>query len=301
MSAWIAAHGHALSRAGRRLLATPLGTLFNALVISLALLLPAIAAIGVDNLRALSGNLSAAQEISIFLTDGLDRGGREAIETRLNNHANSLQVRFVAKAEALETMRRLEGMADAVAALPENPLPDAFIVRPRAVDAGAMTAMTNDFGGLAGVAHVQVDGDWVRKLDALLGIGRLASLLLAAVLGAALVAVVFNTVRLQVLSDRDEIEVARLVGATDAWIRRPFLYAGALQGALGGLFACVLTWAVFFWAAPTVSDFARLYGSDFTLSGPDPLQFGVLTAFAMMLGWLGAALSVRGQLRRLAP
>jgi cell division transport system permease protein len=145
---------------------------------------------------------------------------------------------------------------------------------------------------------VQLDSAWVKRFDALLRIGRLVVMLLAAVFSAALIVVTFNTIRLQILAHAAEIELARLIGATDAWIRRPFTYFGALQGALGGLLAALLVLVASQLLTPPVAELAQLYGASFMLKGPSAGLAAILTLAGALLGWVGALLSVSLSLRR---
>jgi cell division transport system permease protein len=146
------------------------------------------------------------------------------------------------------------------------------------------------------VAHVQLDSAWVQRLHALIGLGRSAVLMLAGLLGFALVIVTFNTIRLQILTQRQEIAVSRLLGATDPFIRRPFYWFGGLQGALGGLVALGTIWAGVTGLAQPVARLAETYGAIFLLSGPDWRVSVAIVVFAAFLGWLGAVISVRRHL-----
>ncbi len=234
MSAWLSQHRAALASALRRLWATPLNTLLSLLVIGIALTLPGFGYVLLDNLRALGGNASGVQQISLFMNLDASRKEVGEIENRLRQAATG-KWRFVPKEDALKRMQESEGMADIVASLPRNPLPDAFIVEPTHSEPEALEILRKEIAGWPKVAHVQLDSAWVKRLDAFLALGKLAVWMLAGVFAAGLVAVTFNTIRLQVMAQAAEIEVARMIGATDSFIRRPFHYYGALQGALGGL------------------------------------------------------------------
>jgi hypothetical protein len=163
---------------------------------------------------------------------GASRKEVAEIESRLQA-LSTAKWRFVPREEALKRLQQTEEMAEIVASLPRNPLPDAFIVEPADTEPAALEASPRKFAGWPKVAHVQLDSAWVKRFDAFLRLGKLALCLLAGLFAAGLVAVTFNTIRLQVMAQAAEIEVARMIGATDAFIRRPFYYFGALQGALG--------------------------------------------------------------------
>jgi len=297
MNIWFAQHLAALRDALRRIKAAPLNSGLSLLVIGIALTLPTAGWVALDNLRAATRDASGVQQISIFLA--LDAGKREVgeIETRLKQ-SQAGHWRFVPREEALKRLQTSEGMAEIVASLPRNPLPDAFVVEPADLRPESLEALAKTFAGWPKVAHVQLDSAWVKRFDAFLRIGKLVVTLLAGLFAGALVAVTFNTIRLQILAQGAEIEVAKLIGATDAFIRRPFLYFGALQGALGGLLAALLVAGGGRLLAAPVAELAALYGGSFTLNGLSPGDTAVLAATGAALGWLGAQISVSIHLRR---
>ena len=297
MQAWFSQHRAALGSALRRLGASPLNTLLSLLVIGIALTLPGFGYVILDNLRDLGQSASGVQQISVFMQ--LEAGKKDVgeIESRLRQTASG-KWRFVPKEEALKRIQSSEGMAEIVASLPRNPLPDAFIVEPTNTDPQALEVLKKELSTWPKVAHVQLDSAWVKRFDAFLKLGKLALTLLAGLFAAGLVAVTFTTIRLQVMAQATEIEVARMIGATDAFIRRPFYYFGALQGALGGLLAAGLVVGGLRLLAGPVGDLAVLYGGSFVLRVPAALEIGVLTSAGALLGWLGAQLSVSLSLRK---
>lgn len=297
MSVWLSQHRVALASAFRRLFAMPLNTLLSLLVIGIALTVPGAGYVLLDNLRDLGRNASGVQQISLFMQ--LDAGKKDVaeIENRLRAMAGT-QWHFVAREDALKRLQKSEGLADIVASLPRNPLPDAFIVEPADSQPEALEALRREISGWPRVAHVQLDSAWVKRFDAFLRLGKLVMWMLAGIFGAGLIAVTFNTIRLQVLAQAAEIEVARMIGATDAFIRRPFYYFGTLQGALGGLLAAGLVAAALRLLAVPVDELAGLYGGSFALAGPGPADAAVLAACGGLLGWLGAQLSVSLSLRK---
>ncbi len=297
MNAWLTQHRAALASAFIRLWATPLNTLLSLLVIGIALTLPAAGYVLLDNLRDLGRNASGVQQISLFMTLDASKKDVGEIEAKLRVAANG-KWKFVPKEEALKRMQKSEGMAEIVASLPRNPLPDAFIVEPANSEPEALEIMRKEISGWPKVAHVQLDSAWVKRFDAFLRLGKLALWMLAGVFAAGLVAVTFNTIRLQVMAQAMEIEVARMIGATDAFIRRPFYYFGALQGALGGLLAALLVAGALAMLAAPIGELAALYGGTFSLRSPGVVEVAVLAALGAFLGWLGAQLSVSLSLRK---
>ena len=297
MQAWFSQHRAALGSALRRLGASPLNTLLSLLVIGIALTLPGFGYVILDNLRDLGQSASGVQQISVFMQLEVGKKDVGEIESRLRQTASG-KWRFVPKEEALKRIQASEGMAEIVASLPRNPLPVAFIVEPTNTDPQALEVLKKELSTWPKVAHVQLDSAWVKRFDAFLKLGKLALTLLAGLFAAGLVAVTFTTIRLQVMAQAAEIEVARMIGATDAFIRRPFYYFGALQGALGGLLAAGLVIGGLRLLAGPVADLAVLYGGSFALRVPAALEIGVLTSAGALLGWLGAQLSVSLSLRK---
>ena len=298
MNRFFAQHQAALSSALRRLFASPLNTLLSLLVIGIALALPSAGWLVLDNLRSVTGSASGVQQISVFMTLEASKKDVSEIESRLRA-AKLGDWTFVARDEALKRLQAAEGMSEIIASLPKNPLPDAFIVEPSDTQPESLEALAKTISGWPKVAHVQLDSAWVKRFDVFLRIGKLSIALLAGLFAAALVAVTFNTIRLQILAQAAEIEVAKLIGATHAFIRRPFQYFGALQGALGGLFAALLVALGGRLLAAPVGELVALYGGEFVLHGLTAANVAVLAACGALLGWLGAQLSVSLHLHRI--
>lgn len=298
MTRFFAQHVAALRDAWRRLAGAPLNSLLSLIVIGAALTLPSAGWVVLDNLRGLGDYGAGIQQISIFMTLDAEAADVAEIESRLRQ-AGAGDWRFVSREDALKQMAANEGMAEVVANLPRNPLPDAFIVEPDDLRPHAQEALVERFSAWPRVAHVQIDSAWARRLDAFLRLGKLSLTLLAALFGGALVVVTFNTIRLQILAQSDEIEVAKLIGATDAFIRRPFYYFGALQGALGGLFAAALVWLGVHALTPVIHELVALYGVSFALSGPAAAHVAALAGIGAALGWAGAWLSAAIHLQKI--
>jgi cell division transport system permease protein len=288
MSAWLRQHVEAFSSAGRRL------SLLNALVIGIALALPAGGYALLESLRPAGARLALEPRIALFLEPQARRADAEALGARLRADRRIANVRFIPREEALKEMNAVQGLAEVIAALKRNPLPDAFVVTSR-------EDIAAELAKLPGVAHVQADAVWARRLAAIAAIAQLGLWVLAALLGAALVAVTFNTIRLQILTQRDEIEVSKLIGATDAFIRRPFYYLGLLQGLAGGAVALAIVAVALGLLNREVRVLAESYGSSFRLAFISPPEALAVLLFAALLGWLGAQLSVSRHLRAIEP
>jgi cell division transport system permease protein len=294
MRTWLRQHGGALARALRKLAAQRAATLLNALVIGVALSLPAGGYALLANLQGVAQRFTFEPQLSVFLKP---EAKRAELEARLRADERVAALRFVPRDEALAELRVAEGLADVVAALERNPLPDTFVVRAAGGGAAALEELAGTLRALPGVASVQVDSAWAERLAALARIGRLALAALAVLLATGLVAVTFNTIRLQILTQREEIEVSRLLGATDAFVRRPFFYQGILQGLAGGVLALVILWAGLWVLNLGVRDLAQAYGSSFELAFLPARDALAVAVFAAGLGWLGALLSVSRYLR----
>ncbi len=292
-------HLLALKGAWRRLTASLLNTLLSLTVIGVALALPTAGWVVLDNLQQFAGQATGTQQISLFMNTEANRKHVTEIESRLNDSQPG-RWRFVPRDEARKRLKSIEGLGDVVAGLSRNPLPDAFIVEPADTQPEAMEELAATFRSWPGVAHVQLDSAWNRRLDAFLRVGKLSVMLLAGVFAGALIAVTFNTIRLQILAQAAEIEVARLIGATDAFIRRPFHYFGALQGALGGLFAVALVIAGGQLLAGPFGELIDLYQGSFAVRGLTPQHAAGVAGTGAVLGWLGAKLSVAIYLRRIS-
>ena len=296
MRAWASAHRRAFVSAFARLAAAPLANLLNITVIGIALALPLGFYVVLANLQGLARDFSPQPEISIFLVPDATAADVRVLELRLKSRAGLAGFRFVPRAQALEQLKSRSGLADVAAGLSGNPLPDAFVVTAGVSDAASLETLRAEFAAWPKVAEAHVDSDWARRLDGLLAIGRYAVLMLAAALALALIAITFNTIRLQILTQRDEIEVAKLIGATDGWIQRPFLYFGGLIGIAGGIAAWLLTALALLIFNNQLGALAGLYGVPLKLTHLAWVDSLFALLFAAGLGWFGAWLSVRRHL-----
>lgn len=298
---WLLTHFDTLRETLLRLARQPVATALNVVVIGIALSLPTGFYLALDNLQTFSRQLSSDPQVSIFMVLDARDEDIASVRRRLDGHADVGRVEFVSREQALNRLKRSAGLADVVNELGQNPLPDAFVVTAKRNDPALLERLRDQALKWPKVEHVQLDAEWARRLDAVLAVGRLAVVLLGALLAVALVAVTFNTIRLQILTRRDEIEVSKLIGATNPFIRRPFLYFGALQGLAGGLAAWVITVISVVLLNGQLADLAALYGVGFQLEPLSAGDSGVLLTFSTMLGWLGAWLSVSRHLWQIEP
>lgn len=285
----------------RRMFSSKLAGILNILVIGIALSLPAGMYVLLQNAQGLVAQLSGTPQVSLFMSMDAKADDVDKLRKQLEQHPAIARVEFVARAQALEQLKQSTGLADVIGGLNQNPLPDAFIVYPKPSAAQSLDELRIELAKLPKVEQAQLDSAWAYKLEALLKFGRMVVLILASLLSLALIAITFNTIRLQILTQRDEIEVAKLIGATNGFIRRPFLYFGAAQGLLGGIMAWLIITISLLLLNHQLNALSQLYASQFVLH---PLSFGdslTLMLFSMYLGWLGAWLSVARHLSQIEP
>ncbi|HEX7813333.1 MAG TPA: permease-like cell division protein FtsX [Burkholderiales bacterium] len=298
---WLLGHFDTLRESLLRLAQQPFATLLNILVIGIAMSLPAGFYIGLNNVQTFSRQLSSDPQISLFMTMDASAADVAGVEQRLRDHAEVDRFEFVSRDRALERLKRSAGLADVLSDLGRNPLPDAFVLTARNNDPATLESLRAEAGRWAKVEHVQLDAEWARRLDAALGVGRLLVSLLGALLAMALVAITFNTIRLQILTRRDEIEVSKLIGATNPFIRRPFLYLGTLQGLAGGIAAWLIVTVAGMALNLQLTELATLYGTSFALETLSSRDSSILLGLAAAMGWLGSWLSVSRHLWQIEP
>ncbi len=294
-------HAQVIRFTAQRLLRTPVASLLNILIIGIALSLPVGGYVLLKNLQGLAEQVAGTPQISVFLAMGTSQDEIARLSKQLKEHAAIEHIEFVPRDLALKQLQLSTGLADVVGGLAQNPLPDAFIIFPVAMDARKLELLRDDLKSWPKFEHVQLDSAWAHKLEALLKFGRLAVLILAGMLSFALVAITFNTIRLQILTQRDEIEISKLIGATNSFIRRPFLYYGLVQGLLGGASAWLIIAGSLQALNYSLAGLAQLYASSFSLKHLTLGDSIALLGFSAYLGWLGAWMSVSQHLWQIEP
>jgi cell division transport system permease protein len=296
-----ALHAQSFAGAVDRLARQPFATAMTVLVIAVALALPAGLRVLVGNVAALTGDWQGAADFSAYLAaDVGDERARE-IADEIERRDDVENVRLVSSDDALEDFRARSGLGGALDALDHNPLPHTLVVRPASGAAGDLESIAAALAAHAEVDMVQLDTEWVARLRAMLALAARVVDVATAVLGVGVVLVIGNTIRLEILNRAAEIEVVKLVGGTDAFIRRPFLYLGLCYGAGGAVAAAaVIEVALTLLSGPT-STLAALYGSDFRLAGLDLHEGGILLGGGALLGLAGAALATARHLRAIEP
>jgi cell division transport system permease protein len=287
----------------RRLWQTPVASMMTWTVMGVALALPVALLLLLGSLQGVSAGWESSARITAYLAMdvSLERAGELAEEVR--DDGRVLSVQLVDRDQALEEFRASSGLDDALDFLDDNPLPHTLLITPQdsARSADGVQALVRFVDGMDGIEQVQVDLGWLQRLNAMTDILARAVWALALLLGSAVILVIGNTVRLAIENRRDEILVAKLVGGTDAFVRRPFLYTGAWFGLGGGVVAWLLIQLSLWWLNGPIERLASLYRSEFSLQGPGFDGALALIIIAMLLGWLGAWLAVKRHLDDIEP
>ena len=303
MKQWLERHVQTFVGSLGRLWQHPFSTLLTVLVIGIALALPACLHVLVQNVRAASGGWSNALDISVYMKPAATlEQARQAAE-RVRKRRDVEDVKLVEADDALEEFRRNSGFGEALDALKDNPLPHALVVRPAAEfrEASQVEGLTEELRKIDHVDLVQLDTAWVSRFNAILDVVRRIVLLAAGLFALGILVIVGNTIRLDIENRRDEIEVTKLVGGSDAFVRRPFLYSGVWYGLGGALIAWLIVSVVISVLGEPVQRIAGLYGSTFELGGLGLESTGVLLLGGIVLGWLGSFIAATRELRGIEP
>lgn len=276
-----------------------LGTILICGVMGVTLSLPAILFTIIDNLGQVTRSVESKPQLSLFLKLDASTSTKQAISEQLKKHPDIAKYEFVSKESAWEQLQQNANTADISASLNKNPLPDAYFVTPKDIKPENVQRLQQEMQQWDGIELAQLDAKWIKRLDTLLKLGQKAIFVLVALLGFALVAIIGNTVRLQMMTQLDEIEVSKLIGATNQFIRRPFLYAGTLYGLGGGLAAWLIVLGVVAFFNTSVTEIADSYASQFRLSMPNATITLVMLLSAVGLGWLGSFVAVTRSLARI--
>lgn len=303
MSAWLVRHAQTLVGALGRLSQQKLATLLTTLVIGIALALPACLHLLIANIQSASGNWDRAIDMSVYLKIPTALEEAQRIAERLRARRDVASVSVISADDALKEFRRDSGFGPAIDALTGNPLPHSLVVHPKGdyVTAAHLEELAADIRALPSVELVQLDTAWVNRLQAILETVRRAVFLTAAFLALGVMAIVGNTIRLDIQNRRQEIEVTKLVGGSDAFVRRPFLYSGFWYGIGGALIAWLITAIVVGTLRDPVGRLAGLYGSGFEISGLGLEPTLILFASGIVLGWLGSFVAASRHLRQIEP
>ena len=303
MTAWLMRHLQTSIGSLGRLAQHKLATTLTILVIGIALALPACLHLLVTNAQIATGNWNRAVDLTVFLKRPTSAEEARRTAERIRQRRDVAEAQLIVADEALKEFRRDSGFGDAIDALNENPLPHTIVVRPAPTytNTANLQSLAADVRALPSVEVVQLDTAWVDRLNAILEAFQRGLILAAAVLGLGVMVIVGNTIRLDIQNRRDEIEVTKLVGGSDAFVRRPFLYNGFWYGLGGALIAWVITLVAIAVLREPIGKLAGLYGSSFELGVLGPEASGILLASGIALGWLGSYIAATRHLRKIEP
>lgn len=295
-------HRDTAKDAFRRLVDTPVPTLLTALVLAIALALPAGLFMVLKNMRTVSEGWADSQaKISVFLKTSVSDNDAQRLSSQLTKREDVEKVEYISRDQALEEFKSWSGFSNVLSGLDNNPLPTVLVVQPRDTSAEGAKAVRDSLAALPQVDEVQLDAEWIQRLQMLVSLLQRLVSALGVALSVTVLLVIGNTIRLAIESRREEIVVVKLVGGTDAFVRRPFLYTGLWYGFVGAFMALAMVESLTAWLEVPASELAQLYGSDFKLQGLS-LEEGICVFVASVgLGLFGAVLAVHQHLRAIEP
>jgi len=303
LSAWLTRHAQVFFASLGRLARRPLGSLMTLTVLGIAIALPLGLHLLVGNLQQLAAGWDGAASISIFLEDGVGQEQAEKLVQTLQARSDIGGVRHITPEQALAEFRQHSGFGDALDLLDSNPLPHVLLAQPANPDMGPekVEALLAELKKLPEVDLALADLQWVARFQGINRILQRTALLLALLLALAVLLIIGNTIRLEIQNRRDEIEIIKLVGGSNAFIRRPFLYEGFWYGLLGGGIALALVWLSSLALRGPVRHLAELYQSNFHLDGLNPATAATVLGLSILLGVLGAWTAVSQHLGAIEP
>ncbi|SFQ88942.1 cell division transport system permease protein [Halopseudomonas formosensis] len=303
LRSWANSHRDSARLALHRVTDAPFSTLMIVLVMSIVLALPMGLAVLIDQVEQLGIDWQRAAQLSVYIEDEVDAAEAGQLQSRIDELPGVASTQLLDKELALAEFQQHSGLGEALQQLAYNPLPNVILVMPESIEGGssALRPLRDQLAQLPGVDEVQIDLLWVERLTAVLKMFERFTGGLTILLIIAMLLVMANTIRLAIESRREEILVVKLVGGTDAFVRRPFLYLGVYYGILAGALAWLLLIAGLSWLNVTVREVASLYQSDFVLSGMPVIDGLTLLAAAMLLGLAGAWLAVGRHIREIQP
>jgi cell division transport system permease protein len=303
MGAYFSRHAQVLVGSLGRIVNQPFASLMTMGVIAVALALPLFLILLLQNARNATGNWNEAYDLSVYMDKKAAAGRVQALAKQLRQRGDVATVRIITAEQALAEFRSDSGFGSALDALADNPLPDTLVVTPTLASSTPQgtESLKSAIAAMSDVQTVQIDTDWVKRLHAMLELLRRVVLLTGGLLGLGIVLIVSNTIRLDILNRRAEIEVMKLVGASDGFTRRPFLYTGIWYGLGGGLLALMLVAVASTVLARPVAQLAFLYGSGFQLQGMESITAGAVLGLSVGLSWLGSWLAATRHIRAIEP
>ena len=296
MSIWLSHHLQAIKLVLARMGNNKLPSFMICLVVGVAMCLPGLFYIGVDNLSKLTDHMQNETEISLFLKLDTNAETVTNIDALLAKNEAIKQFHLVTKDQAWQKLKEKSESnhetSDAISQLTKNPLPDAFFIQAKSTNPESLESLKNELQDISGVEQALLNTEWAKRLSTLLALGNKIIFFISMLLAVVLLVIIGNTVRMQILTQRDEIDVSNLMGATSSFIRTPFLYAGILYGLFGGLLAVVMIIGVVQIFNYSIAQISSLYSSDFSLALINVKLFTMIICLAVFIGWLGSYLAV---------
>ncbi|MCF6435347.1 permease-like cell division protein FtsX [Pseudoalteromonas sp. MMG022] len=282
---------------------TPMASLMTILVLGLSLTLPATLYIVVKNVQQVSSGFSDAAEISLFVKDSMTEQQTQTLVKRLALYPEVDDVKLISKSKALEEFKRVSGFGQALDYLEENPLPNVVLVTPTSRYRKPLAAqqLLDKLEGEREVEFGKLDIEWLERLNALLSLLKESVVTIALLLLSAVILIIGNTIRLSIMDKKEEIQVLKLVGATNTFIHTPFIWTGIWYGIVGGLVAFMSVAMMLWWLESAVSMVAGVYQSSFVLQGLNGNELLTLLLLAVMLGFGGSFLSVHRYIKDIEP
>jgi cell division transport system permease protein len=302
LTRWFTLHVSTSAASLGRLFRQPFASLMIILVIAVTLAIPAALNLAVKNALAVSAGWDNALDFSVYLKRGLNESEAAGLARLIEQRADVESVRLITATEALREFKQQSGFGAALDQLTENPLPHTLVVRPAAANTSqSMILLQEELGNLPEADLVQVDTEWVQRFHAILDMLRRAIVIGASLLGAAIVVIIGNTIRLEIQNRREEIEVTKLIGASNAFVRRPFLWSGFWFGLFGGLLALGLVQYGLYLLDQPAARLASLYQSNLTVLDLTVEESLSIIGLGIALGLVGSWLAVARHLRRIEP
>lgn len=282
---------------------TPLASLMTIAVLGLSLTLPASLYLVVKNVQQVSSGFEEASEISLFVKESMNEQETQTLVKRLALYPEVESVTFISKQQALQEFKQVSGFGQALSYLNSNPLPDVVLVIPtsRHRQPNAAKVLLTKLESEREVDFGKLDITWLERLNALLSLLKESVITIALLLLTSVTLIIGNTIRLSIMDKKEEIQVMKLVGATNTFIHAPFLWTGIWYGVIGGLFAFICVALMMWWLSTAVSSVASVYQTSFSLIGLTLKEFGSLVLLATSLGFIGSYLSVNRYIKEIEP
>ena len=302
LAIWFGRHVGTCVGALGRLVRQPFSSLMIIMVIAVTLALPAAVSLIIQNARAISGSWNNALDFAVYLQQELSLSEAEGIGRLLEQRADVDSVEVISATAALAEFKQQSGFGEALDQLPDNPLPHTLVVRPSPGNTSeSLILLQEEIGNLPEIEFVQADTEWVQRFHAILDIARQAIAIGAALLGIAIIVIIGNTIRLDIENRRDEIEVTKLIGASNAFVRRPFLWTGFWYGLFGGGLALVLVGSGLHWIEEPVARLAGLYQGNITIASLGLNESAIIVGIGVFLGLFGSWVTTARHMRRIEP